>query len=405
MQLYYFSNERIPGRLACTVQQINMCECFANAGLEVRFINPYYFKTHKITKDGVYDYYSVKKNFKIITLPSLLSLSKSAIPQQKQKFSIPFIGGASLMASTWMYFGTLFFSGRLRKPTVIYSRNINAAIIFLRMKQKYPARFKNLSVFIEVHGFTQKPKKFLHALFNHADGLICITEAIKKELEEKHHIDPARILVAHDGVKSNRLKSQIERNVAREKIKQPVKSRMVLYTGDILPGKGVEIFIQAAQQFKRDTLFVLVGSTPEKIARLQESIPPGKGQNILFTGYVEPSLVPFYQSAADVLVLPNTRQGLYWKYTSPLKLFEYMASGRPIVATDLENFREVLKNRENALLVEPGDVNKMTGAISELLDNTKLAQKISKQALKDVEQYSWDNRAKNIISFIRSRRA
>ncbi len=400
MQLYYFSNERIPGRPACTVQQVNMCESFANAGLTVQLVRPFYFNS---AKTDIYKYYAVKNNFTVMTLPSLLSLSKSPIQQQKQKFSIPLIGGGSFMAATGLYFGKLFFTGKLKQTAVIYSRNIVAAMLFLRMKQNMPVRLKNVSIFIEVHGFTQKPKKYLHALFHEADGLICITEAIKNELCEKHRIDPARMTVAHDGVKSDRIKVQIDRQTARQRAGLPVGPRIVLYTGDILPGKGVEVFLQAAQKFDSETLFVLVGSTAEKIAQIKQRLPAARGKNIRFTGYVKPSLVPFYQSSADILVLPNTKQGLYWKYTSPLKLFEYMASGRPLVATDLENFREILENGKNALLVKPGSVEDMVRAIDTLLNKSALAQKLGRQALKDVEQYSWDNRAKNIISFIRSR--
>jgi glycosyltransferase involved in cell wall biosynthesis len=98
----------------------------------------------------------------------------------------------------------------------------------------------------------------------------------------------------------------------------------------------------------------------------------------------------------DVLVLPNTATHISARYTSPLKLFEYMAAGRPIVASDLPALREVLTDGENALLVEPGNAAQLADAIGRLLHDPELAQRLAAAAWRDVQAYSWDRRAERL---------
>ena len=80
-------------------------------------------------------------------------------------------------------------------------------------------------------------------------------------------------------------------------------------------------------------------------------------------------------------------------YTSPLKLFEYMASGRPIVASDLPSIREILTHERNALLIAPGNPQALTAAIRRLIEDRALGERIARQALEDAREYTWDRRA------------
>ena len=106
--------------------------------------------------------------------------------------------------------------------------------------------------------------------------------------------------------------------------------------------------------------------------------------------------IPYWLKAADVLVLPNSGKEDISKYwTSPLKMFEYMASGRPIVASDLPSIREVL-NGENAILVEPDNPEKLAGGIKAILQNNQLSDRISIKAVLDVQEYSWTKRVQKI---------
>jgi len=114
---------------------------------------------------------------------------------------------------------------------------------------------------------------------------------------------------------------------------------------------------------------------------------------ITFTGLLAPPEVPARLAEADVLVLPNPRSAISNAFTSPLKLFEYMGSGRPIVASDLPSLREVLRDGENALLVEPGNPQALVAAIDRIKKDAALGGRLAGQALQDVQAFTWARRA------------
>ena len=109
-------------------------------------------------------------------------------------------------------------------------------------------------------------------------------------------------------------------------------------------------------------------------------------------------MVPKYLAASDVLVLPNSEKGLS-EFTSPLKLFEYMAAKRPIVASDLPSLREIL-SESNAVMVRPDDPAALAEGIQKVLEDEELAKKLAGNAYIDVQQYSWDKRAMRILEFV-----
>ena len=106
--------------------------------------------------------------------------------------------------------------------------------------------------------------------------------------------------------------------------------------------------------------------------------------------------------AFDICVMPFPWTEHYAYYMSPLKLFEYMVSKRPIVASDLPSVREIL-NEENAVLVEPGNPNALANGIEKVLSDEELANKIAEKAYEDVQQYSWERRTRRILEFINTK--
>jgi glycosyltransferase involved in cell wall biosynthesis len=130
---------------------------------------------------------------------------------------------------------------------------------------------------------------------------------------------------------------------------------------------------------------------------------PAGVHNFRLQGFVPPTQVPTYLAAADVLVLPNTAKAAISRlYTSPLKLFEYMAAQRPIVASDLPSLRDILTPQHNAVLVTPDDPTALAAGIAQVLADPHLAERLTRQAAEDVKQYSWEQRATRIWQFIQS---
>ncbi|MSU73604.1 glycosyltransferase, partial [Candidatus Kaiserbacteria bacterium] len=115
-------------------------------------------------------------------------------------------------------------------------------------------------------------------------------------------------------------------------------------------------------------------------------------------GHVPHAMVPLWQSAADVLVLPNTgTQDISTKYTSPMKLFEYMASGRPIVASDLPSIREVLPE-DSGFYCAADNPRELAAAIRKVIDGPDEARLRADRAVDLVRAYAWEARARRIAN-------
>jgi len=126
----------------------------------------------------------------------------------------------------------------------------------------------------------------------------------------------------------------------------------------------------------------------------------GIASRVTFTGLLEPPKVREQLARATVLVLPNLESTISSRFTSPLKLFEYMAAGKPIVASDLAALREVLVADENAVLVRPGSAPELAAGIRRLVEDPVFAARLSARATADVLEYSWDHRATRLESLL-----
>ena len=127
-------------------------------------------------------------------------------------------------------------------------------------------------------------------------------------------------------------------------------------------------------------------------------------KKIKFLGQIRYNLIPQVLKSFDVLVLPYPWTNHYAFYMSPLKLFEYMTSKNPIVASDLPSIREIL-NERNAILVEPDNPQALAEGIKKAIENQAMAQEIASRAFQDVQEYTWEKRAKKILELLNSGRS
>jgi Glycosyltransferase len=111
---------------------------------------------------------------------------------------------------------------------------------------------------------------------------------------------------------------------------------------------------------------------------------------------VAPTEVADLLRGADVLVLPNPPSAISTQFTSPLKLFEYMAAGRAIVASDLPSIREVVRDNDQALLVTPGRPEALAEAIEKLIEDRTLAEKVARAAYAEAPKHTWGRRAERL---------
>jgi glycosyltransferase involved in cell wall biosynthesis len=153
-----------------------------------------------------------------------------------------------------------------------------------------------------------------------------------------------------------------------------------------------------------DTRGLIVGGHEQEpdLARVKEvAAALDCASRITFTGMIPPADVAARLREADVLILPNPRSAISSDFTSPLKLFEYMASGRPIVASDLPALREILRQEENALLVDAGNPPALVAAIRRIKDDPALGARLARQAQADVREFTWNRRAERLEALFR----
>lgn len=228
-------------------------------------------------------------------------------------------------------------------------------------------------------------------VWQRAEGYATLTSALLDELTQRFGQRSCASVVP-DGT---RLHSGIGRT---ESSGPSTRASLVAYAGHLYPWKGVDVLVQALAQLPRARGLIIGGhpreSDLDRVRALAHQL--GAAERIEFTGQIAPSEVRARLAGADVLVLPNVPSEISARYTSPLKLFEYLAQAKPIVASDLPALREILTPEVTALLVEPGSATALAAGLSRVLDTPHLARTLAANAGRLATEYSWDKRAERL---------
>lgn len=187
----------------------------------------------------------------------------------------------------------------------------------------------------------------------------------------------------------------VARDQARRALGLPLEGAAAVYTGGMREDRGIEVVLHAARHLP-GVEFYLMGGRPAETERMRALAAELGLRNARIVDHVPPDRARLYQAAADVLLMPQAPSNphLTW-YTSPAKLFEYMAVERPVVAADVPCFRELVRDGENALLAG-GTGEAWAAAVRRLLDDAGLAARMAATARDEVPSYTWDRRAERI---------
>ena len=149
--------------------------------------------------------------------------------------------------------------------------------------------------------------------------------------------------------------------------------------------------------------FLWVGGTAEAVDEWRANLNATRVRNVILTGFVENSKLPRFQAAADVLLMPydssissSSGQDIA-EVINPMKMFEYMAAGRPIITADLPSIREVL-DETCAVFCPPGDAQAWKFALEELLTDGGRRARLAQSARQEVEKRTWLARAEQALT-------
>lgn len=273
---------------------------------------------------------------------------------------------------------------------LVYSRNLSILYLSSMFSKK---------IVWEMHdgltGFNLKIFKKLKDKLK----VVAISGGLQNYLIDNFNFDNKKILVAHDGVFLE--KYDIFRNVDKKELKSklnlPIDKTIIMHTGSLYRGRGAELFEVIIKNFP-ELYFVQVGGSEKNIKEWREYYK--EFNNIHFIGHQENETLIKCQMSSDMLFLPLTKNSPIWWCTSPMKLFEYMATGVPILGSNIGSVGEVLTEK-NSIIFNPEDEQSIVDGVNYFLDNKNESLKLADHALEDIKnKYKWDLRVKAIVGFI-----
>ena len=356
---------------ASAIHMMKMCQAMKGMGLNVELIFPDYDKSRDI-----FEYYGIKEKFKIKTIPFT---------------NIPGRQGVHGLASS-IY--CLFKKGSF---DIVITRNI----VFAYIATKW---FGIPTIYDAHHPLVNGGARWMFNGFKNSDNLKRFTTNSKglAEIYLKEGLDEKKLVVAHNGVDLENFKISETKEQLRKDLGIPEDKLIICYCGNTYKGRGIELLISAAENYK-NFYFLVVGGLREDNERYEKTVNSKKISNFELKGFVSHSLVPKYLLASDILVIPYTNEVTIKggtnasRFTSPIKLFEYMAAGKPILSSELPTILEILEDGKTASLFEPGNSDSFCEKLDNLLDNPEYMSTLSKNASNKVEEYTWEARVKKLI--------
>jgi glycosyltransferase involved in cell wall biosynthesis len=405
IRFLYLANARIPTEKAHGLQIMQNCEAFADAGAQVELWAARRFNTPEMNAvTDEWAFYGVKQNFTLRRIPCLDLMPLVATRTD-------YWARLAFYIQEMTYLLMLILHALFTHADVYYSRDplTMLALSFFKPRHKLAYEPHSLS--------PSRAGKWLQRIVIRRVGTVFpVTNKLRDDLVElfsspRRGVElnsptNTRFLVVHDGIRRERFAHPPAQADARQKLGWPQDAFIVGYMGRLQTmamDKGVGTLISAMAQLEVVSLGLVGG--PDEAAmefRAQWRELGLDETRFLYAGQVSPERVPLYLSAFDICTMPFPWTTHFAYYASPIKLFEYMAARRAIVASDLPSTAEVVKHEESALLVLPGDVQTLAAAIRRLREDSALRERLAANAYQLVmARYTWEARAQAILEKIR----
>ena len=380
------SSERYPHHDTNTQQVVKNASALHEAGVPVELVLPSqakgFFDKNYHLDQAVYEYYNIPKGLKIREFRSV-----PASDFRWEKFF------HSILCTLHAIFK--------KDIDIIYTRNRTSALLaflfgknlifetYRRLGDEFPTAMKWLA--------NRSGKKAFIGMVLHSQ--------VSADSMAKVGFPKEKLFVLHNGYDPIDMVPVLTKKEAREKLGISLDEQYIVYTGNMQKNKCIEILLDIAVCLP-GAKFLLVGGREEDLERLQTyAAENGLNDRIIFTGRQPISVVSEYLYAADVLIIPPVSAPLekFGRTVLPFKIFPYLAAGRPIVAPDLADMRELLHHEENAVLVKPDSPAENALILAKLLKNKELQEKLSKNAAATSASLTWLERGKKFKKWIGER--
>ncbi len=383
MNLVYIANARIPTEKAHGLQIMKMSEAFSKLS-NFKLILPKRVNRISINE---FEYYDIKNKFKIQKLNCLdfMFLHK-----------FPFKGHFIYFLRTFIYSLRLLFNSSVKNADVIYTRDIFSTF-FLSLIKK--------NIYYEMHDFP-KSKIWLNEIYlKRIRGVITTNNWKKDKLIEIFGFNEEKVIALPNAIDLEYFNHMPDKQKMRDKYKLPSNRVIVSYIGKFYTmnmTKGINLFLKAFNEARKENpklYLVCAGYSGEETKLFEKEVRKLDLTNdVSLLEQVPYKQVKEYYALADIFVLPYPKTDHYNFFMCPLKLFEYVASKKPIIASDLNSVREIFNDQE-VMYFEPGNVIDLKNKILSLVDINKQNELISK-AYNKLKGMSWNWRADKIINII-----
>lgn len=370
MRIFCISTSTVPAPTAHSMQLMKVCQALTQIGNEVDLVIP--------GQDGtlwanIASHYGLSLKIKIHWLKS------------------------------WPTFKRYDFS----MNAICYAKNQKADLVYTwLLPVAVFALWLGIPVVLELHDrITGLGAPWFFRMFIRSRGkkrLAVITHSLDRKLKQAFDgsYSSLDVKVAPNGVELERYSDLPSPAAARKMLDLPDRFT-VIYTGGFYAGRGIEL-LHALTRLHPDVQFIWAGGTSQAVAEWKEKLNQEGVDNVLLPGFIDNERLPMFQATADVLMMPfgtaisGSSGGNSVDICSPMKMFDYLASGRVIMASDLPVLHEVLNDR-NAILLPPDDYNAWSKALTRLQAEPRLCQLLGGQAREDAQKYSWRDREVNIL--------
>ena len=378
------ANARMPSQRAQSMQVAHMAGGFARAGAAATLLHARRHGTPATAAGAVLDFYAVPAGARpaLEAVPCVDWIDRTPRRLQFAPARVQELTFARNAAKRV----------RHRHPrALVYCRELEVARLLAGDRR----------VFLELHRVPggRLRRRWLTEAAARCRGVVAISEGVRADLLALG-LDPARVRVEHDAVDLERFAALPARGAARAELGLAVEGPVAVYTGGLLEWKGVDVLVRAAALCP-EVSFVIAGGMDADVARIRAAA--AGLANVRVDGFQPPARVPLYLAAADLGVVPNrSRPAISARYTSPLKVFEALAAGLPLVASDLPSLREVLSDGEDAVLAAPDDEAALARAIRRLLGDVGLRSALAARGRARAAEHSWDARARRLLAWMES---